>query len=94
MIAARRVGGVGDLFVADDTWRHVAVTRDDAGVLALYVGNEASYGTVTRSSVPSNWSTVVRLDAAGPVVMTGTFSKAKSTRASNGPKTTSCRKAR
>ena len=27
----------GDLFVADDTWHHVAVTRDDAGALVLYI---------------------------------------------------------
>ncbi len=31
---------VGDLFVADDAWHHVAVTRDDAGALALYVDGE------------------------------------------------------
>ena len=26
---------MGDLFVADDAWHHVAVTRDDAGTLAI-----------------------------------------------------------
>ena len=31
---------MGDLFVADDAWHHVAVTRDDAGVLALYIDGE------------------------------------------------------
>ena len=30
----------GDLFVADDTWHHVAVTRDTAGILALYIDGE------------------------------------------------------
>jgi len=31
---------VGDLFVADDTWHHVAVTRDNARTLAFYVDGE------------------------------------------------------
>ena len=29
-----------DLFVADDAWHHVAVTRDNAGELALYIDGE------------------------------------------------------
>ena len=31
---------VGDLFVADDTWHHVAVTRNDARTLAFYIDGE------------------------------------------------------
>ena len=31
---------VGDLFVADDAWHHVAVTRNDARDLALYIDGE------------------------------------------------------
>jgi hypothetical protein len=30
----------GDLFVADDAWHHVAVTRNNAGDLALYIDGE------------------------------------------------------
>ena len=31
---------VGDLFVADDTWHHVAVTRNDARTLSFYIDGE------------------------------------------------------
>ncbi len=44
---------VGDLFVADDVWRHVAVTRDDAGVLALYVDGEMRASCV-GTGIPSS----------------------------------------
>ena len=44
---------VGDLFVANDTWRHVAVTRDDAGVLALYVDGEMQ-ASCEGTGVPSS----------------------------------------
>ncbi|MCH8960428.1 MAG: T9SS type A sorting domain-containing protein [Bacteroidetes bacterium] len=44
---------VGDLFVADDAWHHVAVTRDDAGALALYVDGEMRASCV-GTGIPSS----------------------------------------
>ena len=44
---------VGDLFVADDAWRHVAVTRDDAGALALYVDGEMQ-ASCQGTGIPSS----------------------------------------
>jgi hypothetical protein len=42
-----------DLFVADDTWRHVAVTRDAAGELVIYVdGDERA--TCQSTGLPSS----------------------------------------
>ena len=43
----------GDLFVADDAWRHVAVTRDAAGTLALYIDGEKRAGC-EGTGVPSS----------------------------------------
>jgi hypothetical protein len=43
----------GDLFVADDTWHHVAVTRDTSGILALYIDGENRAGC-EETGVPSS----------------------------------------
>ncbi len=43
----------GSLFVADDTWHHVAVTRDAAGALAMYIDG-VEVGACTNTGVPSN----------------------------------------
>ena len=43
----------GDLFVADDTWHHVAVTRDASGTLALYIDGEKQAGC-EGTGVPSS----------------------------------------
>ncbi len=43
----------GDLFVADNTWRHVAATCDATGALALYVDGQ-SRTTCTGTGVPSS----------------------------------------
>ena len=43
----------GDLFVADDTWHHVAVTRDASGELLMYVdGDERA--TCQSTGLPSS----------------------------------------
>ncbi|MEM7245609.1 MAG: LamG domain-containing protein [Acidobacteriota bacterium] len=47
---------IGDLFVADDTMRHVTATRTLAGELALYVDGEPQ-ATCTSSATPSANST-------------------------------------
>ena len=43
----------GDLFVADDTWRHVVATRDTSGSLALYIDGEKRAGC-DGTGVPSS----------------------------------------
>ena len=43
----------GDLYVADDTWHHVAVTRDASGALALYIDGEKRAGC-EGTGVPSS----------------------------------------
>ena len=43
----------GDLYVADDTWHHVAVTRDASGALALYIDGEMRAGC-EGTGVPSS----------------------------------------
>ncbi len=43
----------GDLFVADDIWHHVAVTRDASGALALYIDGEKRAGC-EGTGVPSS----------------------------------------
>jgi len=43
----------GDLFVADDTWHHVAVSRDSGANLALYVDGIVQ-ATCTGTGVPSS----------------------------------------
>ena len=43
----------GDLFVADDAWHHVAVTRDNAGDLALYIDGETR-ASCEGTGIPSS----------------------------------------
>jgi hypothetical protein len=43
----------GDLFVADDTWHHVAVTRNTSGILALYIDGENRAGC-EETGIPSS----------------------------------------
>lgn len=43
----------GDLFVADDTWHHVAVTRNTSGDLALYIDGEKR-ASCEGTGVPSS----------------------------------------
>ncbi len=43
----------GDLFVADDAWHHVAVTRDNTGDLALYIDGEVR-ASCEGTGVPSS----------------------------------------
>jgi len=43
----------GDMFVADDAWHHVAVTRGASGVLALYIDGEKRAGC-DGTGVPSS----------------------------------------
>jgi len=43
---------LGDIFVADDTWHHIAATRDVAGLLNLYVDGIA-VATCTGTAEPS-----------------------------------------
>ncbi len=43
----------GDLFVADDSWHHVAVTRDSAGTVTFYVDGLEEV-TCVNSGVPSS----------------------------------------
>ena len=44
---------VGDLFVADNAWHHVAVARDNAGALSLYIDGEAR-ASCEGTGVPSS----------------------------------------
>jgi hypothetical protein len=43
----------GDLFVADDTWHHVAVTRNTSGILALNIDGENRAGC-EETGIPSS----------------------------------------
>lgn len=43
----------GNLFVADDLWHHIAITRSASGVLVLYVDGQAE-STCTQTGVPSS----------------------------------------
>ncbi|HIN81240.1 MAG TPA: hypothetical protein EYN40_06715 [Planctomycetes bacterium] len=43
----------GNLFVADDLWHHIAITRDAIGNLVLYVDGQAE-STCTQTGVPSS----------------------------------------
>ena len=42
----------GSLFVADDLWHHVAVSRDAAGFLAMYIDGQ-TLATCTNTATPS-----------------------------------------
>ena len=45
---------IGDLFVADDLWHHVAATRDDLGTLILYVDGQARAACGLTATPSSN----------------------------------------
>jgi hypothetical protein len=44
----------GELFVADDAWHHVAVSRDESATLALYIDGEKQAGCEGTGAPSSN----------------------------------------